>query len=203
MAGIEILQKSGIVGYLILLLSVISVAVIIEKLIVLRSSSLLPQNEVNAFSELFSKGKVADVVELCKSRKSFFSQLIYETVKVMVFFSKDTFIKAYEVSAKKKLAELERGLTLLATIAAISPLLGLLGTVLGMVNIFGVLKGGGAFGSPQELSAGIAEALLTTIFGLIVAIPAVIFYNLFQSKIDKIATEIEKIGITIANRIRG
>ncbi|WP_456457165.1 MotA/TolQ/ExbB proton channel family protein [Thermovibrio sp.] len=203
MAGIELLQKSGVVGYLILLLSVISVAVIIEKLIVLRDSSLLPQNEVSVFSELLSQGKLTDVIELCKSKRSFFSQLIYETVKVMAFFSRDNFIRSYEVSARKKLTELERGLTLLATVAAISPLLGLLGTVLGMVKIFGVLKGAGALGSPQELSAGIAEALLTTIFGLIVAIPAVIFYNMFQRKIDKIAAEIEKIGTAIANRIKG
>jgi biopolymer transport protein ExbB len=73
-----------------------------------------------------------------------------------------------------------------------------------MIKIFGVLTtGASVIGNPQQLSGGIAEALLTTVFGLFVAIPAVVMYNLFQKKLDKIAAEIEAAGILIANNSKG
>ncbi|WP_456342618.1 MotA/TolQ/ExbB proton channel family protein [Thermovibrio sp.] len=204
MEGLEILQKAGVIGYIILLLSVISVAIIIEKLLILRLGKLIPKEDLGLLVEFLSQGNIPDAVELCKKRKSFLTDVVYEAIKNMGVATRENFVSAFEVSAKRKLNELERGLTLLATIAAISPLLGLLGTVIGMVKIFGVLTvGSGAIGNPQELSAGIAQALLTTIFGLIVAIPAILMYNAFQKKLDKIATELESAGILIANNFKG
>jgi len=202
--GVEILQKAGVVGYVILFLSVISVAIIIEKLLVLRLSKLLPKEDLRLIVEFLNQGNIPDAVELCKKRRSFLTEVIYEAIKNMGVPTRENFLSSFEVSAKRKLSELERGLTLLATIAAVSPLLGLLGTVIGMVKIFGVLNaGGGAIGNPQELSAGVAQALLTTIFGLVVAIPAIVMYNIFQRKLDKIATELESAGILIANNFKG
>ncbi len=204
MVGVEILQKAGVVGYVILFLSVISVAIIIEKLLVLRLSKLLPKEDLRLIVEFLNQGNIPDAVELCKKRRSFLTEVIYEAIKNMGVPTRENFLSSFEVSAKRKLSELERGLTLLATIAAVSPLLGLLGTVIGMVKIFGVLNaGGGAIGNPQELSAGVAQALLTTIFGLVVAIPAIVMYNIFQRKLDKIATELESAGILIANNFKG
>ncbi|RKQ63982.1 biopolymer transport protein ExbB [Thermovibrio guaymasensis] len=204
MVGVEILQKAGVVGYVILFLSVISVAIIIEKFLVLRLSKLLPKEDLRLIVEFLSQGNIPDAVELCKKRRSFLTEVIYEAIKNMGIPTRENFLSSFEVSAKRKLSELERGLTLLATIAAVSPLLGLLGTVIGMVKIFGVLNaGGGAIGNPQELSAGVAQALLTTIFGLVVAIPAIVMYNIFQRKLDKIATELESAGILIANNFKG
>ena len=204
MVGVEILQKAGVVGYVILFLSVISVAIIIEKFLVLRLSKLLPKDDLRLIVEFLSQGNIPDAVELCKKRRSFLTEVIYEAIKNMGVPTRENFLSSFEVSAKRKLSELERGLTLLATIAAVSPLLGLLGTVIGMVKIFGVLNaGGGAIGNPQELSAGVAQALLTTIFGLVVAIPAIVMYNIFQRKLDKIATELESAGILIANNFKG
>jgi biopolymer transport protein ExbB len=203
MEGLIILKKSGLIGLLLLLLSVLSVAIIIEKLIVLRLNKLVPKEELNLLVEFLSRGDVPDAVELCKRRRSFLTDVVYESIKTMGAMSRENFLSAFEVSAKRKFNELERGLTLLATIAAISPLLGLLGTVVGMVKIFGVLTvGGGAIGNPQELSAGIAQALLTTIFGLVVAIPAIVMYNIFQKKLDKVAAELESAGVLIANNFK-
>jgi biopolymer transport protein ExbB len=99
--------------------------------------------------------------------------------------------------------ELERGMAFLASVAAISPLLGLLGTVLGMMKIFGVLTAGGSsIGNPQQLSAGIAEALLTTVMGLLVAIPALFAYNLINRRLDKVVAELEQAGILLYNALK-
>jgi len=203
MGGLEVLQKSGIVGYLIFALSVVALAIVLEKLYVLRMRKLVPKDDLRLLVEFFGQGDIGSAVELCRKRKSLLSKIVIETIRNMGQHRKDNFLHAFEVSARRYVIELERGLTLLATTAAVSPLLGLLGTVLGMVKIFGVLTGGGALGNPQQLSAGIAEALLTTIMGLIVAIPAIVMYNVFNKKLDKIATELEAAGILLANNFKG
>jgi len=204
MGGIEIITKAGVVGYILLFLSVVSVAVIIEKLLTLRLSKLIPKDDLTLLVDFLSQGALGDAVELCKKRRSLLLEVVYEALRNMGNATRENFLSAFEVSARRKLSELEKGLTLLATISAISPLLGLLGTVLGMVKIFGVLNpGSAAIGSPQELSAGIAQALLTTILGLAVAIPAIVMYNFFQKKLDKIATELESAGILIVNNFKG
>ncbi len=204
MEAFELLQKSGIIGYILLFLSIISLTIIIEKLIVLRLSKLVPKEDLKLLIDFLSEGNIGDAVELCKRRKSFLNTIVMESLRNIGTPSKENFLHAFEAVAKRKLLELERGLALLATIATISPLLGLTGTVLGMIKIFGVLTASSsAIGNPQQLSAGIAEALLTTVFGLFVAIPAVMMYNLLQKKLDKIAAEVETAGILIANNFKG
>ncbi|GAB6077023.1 MotA/TolQ/ExbB proton channel family protein [Desulfurobacterium crinifex] len=204
MEALGLLQKSGIVGYILFFLSVISVAIIIEKLLILRLSKLVPKEDLRLVVDFLSEGSIGDAVELCKKRRSFLSSIILDALKNIGEPTKDNFLSAFEVTAKRKFIELERGMPLLATVAAVSPLLGLVGTVLGMIKIFGVLTAGStSIGNPQQLSAGIAEALLTTVFGLLVAIPAVIMYNLFQRKLDKIAAEVESAGVLIANNFKG
>ncbi len=204
MEALGLLQKSGIVGYILFFLSVISVAIIIEKLLILRLSKLVPKEDLRLVVDFLSEGSIGDAVELCKKRRSFLSSIILDALKNIGEPTKDNFLSAFEVTAKRKFMELERGMPLLATVAAVSPLLGLVGTVLGMIKIFGVLTAGStSIGNPQQLSAGIAEALLTTVFGLLVAIPAVIMYNLFQRKLDKIAAEVESAGVLIANNFKG
>ncbi len=202
MGGLELLNKSGIAGYGIFLLSVLSLAVILEKLYVLRIKKLIPKEDLRLFVEFLGRGNIGDAVELCKRRKSFLSAVVFDAIKNMGKQNRENFLHAFEVSARRHFSELERGMTLLATTAAVSPLLGLLGTVLGMVKIFGALTGGSGIGNPQELSAGIAEALLTTIMGLVVAIPAIVMYNIFNKKLDKIATEIESAGVLLANNLK-
>jgi len=204
MESLTLLQKSGIVGYILLVLSIISVTIIIEKLLTLRLSRLVPREDLRLLVDFLSEGSVGDAIELCKKRRNLLTSVVLDALKNIGTPTKENFLHAFEVTARRKFLELERGMTLLATIAAISPLLGLIGTVLGMIKIFGVLTtGASAIGNPQQLSGGIAEALLTTVFGLFVAIPAVVMYNLFQKKLDKIAAEIEAAGILIANNFKG
>ncbi|RUM42330.1 MAG: MotA/TolQ/ExbB proton channel family protein [Desulfurobacterium sp.] len=203
METVTLLQKSGIVGYILLALSVISVTIIIEKLITLRLSRLVPKEDLRILVDFLSEGNLGDAIELCKKRKNLLTSIVLDALKNVGEPTKENFLHAFEVTARRKFLELERGMALLATIAAVSPLLGLVGTVLGMIKIFGVLTtGASVIGNPQQLSGGIAEALLTTVFGLFVAIPAVVMYNLFQKKLDKIAAEVETAGILMANNFK-
>jgi biopolymer transport protein ExbB len=198
-----IIQKSGVVGYTLLGLSVISTAIIIEKMFTLRISKLIPPDDVRLIVEFISDGNIADAVEVCKRKRGFISSIVLETLRNIGTPTKENFLSSFEVAARKKFLELERGMAFLATIASISPFLGLIGTVLGMIKIFGVLTAGtSSIGNPQQLSAGISEALLTTVMGLLIAIPATIAYNVFQKKLDLIATEVESIGVLIANNLK-
>ncbi|WP_457567310.1 MotA/TolQ/ExbB proton channel family protein [Desulfurobacterium sp.] len=204
MNAFSIISRSGFIGYILLLLSIVALAIVIEKIIVLRSSKIAPKEEIRTMVMLLSSEKVGDVIEFCKRNKFLISEIIIEAFRNIGEISRTNFLNAFEVIARKKIAELERGMTLLATIATVAPLLGLLGTVLGMVKIFGVLDTGtSAMANPQQLSAGIAEALLTTVFGLIVAVPSYVAYNLLQRKLDKLVLDIEQAGVIIANNLKG
>jgi len=100
-----------------------------------------------------------------------------------------------QVAEKQAANRMERGLVLLEIVAVISPLLGLLGTVIGMVQVFDVISQIGA-GHAQALSSGISQALISTIAGLVVAIPALIAYSVYTRKVDNLLLEIEKaVGI--------
>jgi biopolymer transport protein ExbB len=99
-------------------------------------------------------------------------------------------------------AELERYLNALGTIAAVSPLLGLLGTVTGMIQAFTVITAAGV-GNPTLLAGGIAEALVTTAAGLIVAIPSLIFHRYFNSLVDRLAIEMESKSLKLLEMIQG
>ncbi len=204
MDAFTLLNKSGAVGYLLLLLSVIALAITIEKLFILRVSRIVPKSQVRLIVDFLSSGSVGDAIEVCKRNRNPFSDIIIDTLKNIGEMTKKNFLSAFEVTAKRKVMELERGLPLLSTIAAVAPLLGLTGTVLGMMKIFGVLNAGAStITNPQQLSGGIAEALLTTVFGLFVAIPSVVMFNIFQRKLDRIASEIESAGVLIANNFKG
>ena len=104
-------------------------------------------------------------------------------------------------------AKLERYLPALATIASAAPLLGLLGTVIGMIEIFGAQGGGISAGSvsgnPQQLAHGISVALYNTAFGLLVAIPSMIFYRHYRAKVDGLVVEMEMQAIKLVEIIHG
>lgn len=97
---------------------------------------------------------------------------------------------------------LERNLTSLGTIAAIAPLIGLLGTVIGMIKVFTVITTEGV-GNPETLAGGISEALITTATGLVVAIPSLIFYRLFRSKISRLVVDMEEQAMKLIEILHG
>ncbi|MDP7639362.1 MAG: MotA/TolQ/ExbB proton channel family protein, partial [Candidatus Hydrogenedentes bacterium] len=96
---------------------------------------------------------------------------------------------------------LERGLTLLEIVAGISPLIGLLGTVLGMVTVFDAITAEG-IGNPQVLSNGISKALVTTVAGLCIAIPSLAFHSYFSRRVESLAMEMQDVAMGFITKVR-
>lgn len=193
----ELIQKGGITMYPIILLSVIALAVFLERLISLRKEKYVPKAFYEQFVSLLKKKNINEAVEVCKANKSALAR-ISETIITNTDLPLSRLLEVAEESGRSEASKLDKFLPSLQTIVAIAPLLGLLGTVLGMIKIFDVIALQGT-GSAEALSSGIAEALLTTAAGLVVAIPAQIFYFIVKARADTIGAALEKASSDVMN----
>ncbi len=195
----EIFVKGGITMYPILLLSIISLAIFLERLFVLRRENYIPKEFEEKLVNSLKKKDIKEAKLLCENNKSSISN-----VSLSIISNTDLpltrLLEVADEAGRREVVKLEKYQPLLQTIVAIAPLLGLLGTVFGMIKIFNVIAMQGA-GQAQDLSAGIAEALITTAAGLIVAIPTQIFYHIVRNRADSIASELEKSASNIMNLI--
>ncbi len=191
----EIIQKGGIVMYPILLCSVLSLAIFFERLWSLREGKIIPKNFIKEIEDFLRMKKYNEALALCGSSNSSIARIIFVGLK-KIGKPRDEIKDAVNEQGKQEAMELERFLTTLGTISGISPLLGLLGTVTGMIKTFNVLALSKQLGNPGMLSAGISEALITTAAGLIVAIPSFIFYKYFTAKVDRLVIKMEAITIS-------
>lgn len=193
----ELIQKGGITMYPIILLSVIALAVFLERLISLRKEKYVPKAFYEQLVNLLRKRNINEAVEVCKANKSALAR-ISETIITNTDLPLSRLLEVAEESGRSEASKLDKFLPSLQTIVAIAPLLGLLGTVLGMIKIFDVIALQGT-GSAEALSSGIAEALLTTATGLVVAIPAQIFYFIAKARADAIGAALEKASSDVMN----
>lgn len=195
----ELIQKGGIIMYPIILLSVIALAVFLERLISLRKEKYVPKAFYEQLVSLLKKKNINEAVEVCKANKSALAR-ISETIITNTDLPLSRLLEVAEESGRSEVSKLDKFLPSLQTIVAIAPLLGLLGTVLGMIKIFDVIALQGT-GSAEALSSGIAEALLTTAAGLVVAIPAQIFYFIAKARADAIGAALEKASSEVMNML--
>ncbi len=193
----ELIQKGGITMYPIILLSVIALAVFLERLISLRKEKYVPKAFYEQLVSLLKKKNINEAVEVCKANKSALAK-ISETIITNTDLPLSRLLEVAEESGRSEVSKLDKFLPSLQTIVAIAPLLGLLGTVLGMIKIFDVIALQGT-GSAEALSSGIAEALITTAAGLVVAIPAQIFYFIAKARADAIGAALEKASSEVMN----
>lgn len=193
----ELIQKGGITMYPIILLSVIALAVFLERLVSLRKEKYVPKAFYEQLVSLLKKKNINEAVEVCKANKSALAR-ISETIISNTDLPLSRLLEVAEESGRSEASKLDKFLPSLQTIVAIAPLLGLLGTVLGMIKIFDVIALQGT-GSAEALSSGIAEALLTTAAGLVVAIPAQIFYFIAKARADAIGSALEKAASDVMN----
>lgn len=193
----ELIQKGGITMYPIILLSVIALAVFLERLISLRKEKYVPVAFYEQLVSLLKKRNINEAVEVCKANKSALAR-ISETIITNTDLPLSRLLEVAEESGRSEASKLDKFLPSLQTIVAIAPLLGLLGTVLGMIKIFDVIALQGT-GNAEALSSGIAEALLTTAAGLVVAIPAQIFYFIAKARADAIGSALEKASSDVMN----
>jgi biopolymer transport protein ExbB len=188
---LDYFNKGGIVMYFILLASILGVAIAIERYIFLKKIENSKKKLLSISLEKINKGQVRDLMAIYDSENNTVSRIFKTAIETYLKgASKEDIENSIGDIAKIELPIINRYLYLLGTMVSISPMLGLLGTVTGMIKATTVLAEKG-LSSPSELLAGIAEALITTAAGLIVAIPLLIIYNYLVNKAEGIIQEIE------------
>ncbi|QQO09032.1 MotA/TolQ/ExbB proton channel family protein [Breznakiella homolactica] len=187
---LDVLIKGGPVMIFIALCAVAATVIVIERLLYFRSVRKEYNSLVPSLTDLLKRGKFSEAAVLCENAASPLAKM----VKAGLDFAdrgEQSVRDAVSHASQREMPRLERYISALGTIANISTLLGLLGTVTGNIRAFGVLAASGAMGNPALLAGAIAEALITTAAGLIVSIPATIFYNFFVSRSNRIIVDTE------------
>lgn len=183
---IEYFVKGGIIMYPILLCSVVSFTIIIERLIFYASIKINP-NILQKIFELISAGSIEKAKKLAETLPEIIRVIILKGIEEM---HSTNFEEIVQDVAEQQITKLERFLPLLSAIASISTLLGFTGTVTGMIKAFESIAAAG-YASPQVVAKGIAEALITTAAGLIVAIPTVAFFHYFNYRVNRYVLQLE------------
>ncbi|MBL8490751.1 MAG: MotA/TolQ/ExbB proton channel family protein [Rhodocyclaceae bacterium] len=195
-----ILQAAGWPIWPLLLASIIAVALIIERFTALRRGKILPAGLLTAVvNEFRQKGASEEMVRRLETHSPL--GRVFAAGLANVKSSREVMREAIEESGRAAAMEMERFLTTLGTIASISPLMGLFGTVVGMIEIFGSPTATG--NNPQILAHGISVALYNTGFGLIIAIPSMIFYRHFRARVDHLMVEMEQQAVKLVEVVHG
>ena len=197
----EFLQDAGPLIYPRGICSLVSATIIIERIFSLRRNRVLPPKVVGVVEAVRPGQDVGLAVEVCRKNPGVFSDVMRVGLE-SAFESWEVMRDALLDAGRQKTTILERHLVWLQTIAQAAPLLGLLGTVLGMIKVFAAISLSG-IGDPQALSEGISEALLTTAVGLGIGIPTLIAYNLLLARSEALVTEIESYASHLVTRLRG
>jgi len=206
---LKYLIDGGIFMWVILLASISGLAVIIEKMYTfLSKEKKLSENEKNQLYKALRTGSREEILKLCKDKTDSVSKSVAKIVSNMDINFDELDNSHRQViegiiseSILEQTTELEKGMSLLGTVVNAAPQLGLLGTVTGMIAAFSALTRNGT-NSAKIVAGGISEALYTTAFGLIVAIPALVFYNYFNRRIDVIVAEMERAALQFLSRVK-
>jgi len=186
----SILKSGGILILPILLCGLIATFIIIERIIYFVQIAGKDRKMKEDIQPLLDRKEYDVAKTICDVADTPSSKLISKALASR-FLPAAQIKDAVEAESNRQLPKLDHGLTTIGTIANISTLLGLLGTVTGNISAFGVLGDGGTMGNPAVLAGAIAEALVTTASGLVVSIPALIFYNAFARRANRIIMETE------------
>lgn len=197
---LDMVIKGGIMMIPIFICSVIAIAIIIERWIVIRRTRKSSHLIVLQVKNILSSGTVEQAIGHCEQSKDMTARLLIEGLRRW-HESKQEIVEALENAGREELYNLERHIPTLATIAGLAPLFGFLGTVTGMVRAFMVVQQLGGNVNASVLAGGIWEALVTTVAGLVVGIPALVYYNHFVSKIQQIAFELSRISFELVEFI--
>ncbi len=197
---LHLIEAAGWPSILLVIASVVGLAIIFERLFVLRSSRVLPEGLLNdVLTQVREHGISPELVQKLESGSPL-GRILSAGLR-NERNSREAMKESIEEAGRAVLVDLERSLSTLGTVASISPLLGLFGTVVGMIMLFGSQNPAGS--SPTELAQGISVALYNTAFGLVVAVPSMIFYRLFRSRIDRMIAEMEQQAIKLVEVLHG
>jgi biopolymer transport protein ExbB len=191
----DLIVKGGIFMYPIIFCSIVALAVFFERLWVLRRKHIIPEDFIRNVEDLLKKQKISEAIFLCQSDVSSIAKIflagLRSTQKGMWLVK-----EAIEERGSREATTLEKNVGILSTIANLTPLLGLLGTVSGMIKTFNAISVHG-IGNPAPLAGGIAEALITTATGLCIAIPTLVCYRFLKDKANALIFEMEENSIRL------
>ena len=180
-----------VVYVLLFVTSVVGLAFIVERAFALRWRRVVPSEVEAAVESCQAHEDVPMLRRVCEQHKSPISRLLLLAAEHLDW-PKNEAVDAIQTRARQEIARLERGLVVLEIIVGIAPLLGLVGTILGMMTAFGNVGKAGQI-DPAELAKGISLILRATLFGLLIAIPSLVFWSYYSKKVESIAVEMESL----------
>jgi biopolymer transport protein ExbB len=197
---LSILQAAGWPIWLLLTASIIGLALIIERLLYLRRRRILPPTLLQEVIRVYHNGKIDANVVNTLEQNSPLGRVLAAGLR-NVDAPREVMKESIEEAGRGAAHELERFLTTLGTIATLAPLMGLFGTVVGMIEIFGAQNAAGS--NPAELAHGISVALYNTGFGLAIAMPTLVFYRHFRASVDSFVIDMEQQAVKFVDTVHG
>jgi len=198
----EIIKAAGWPIWPLIFASIVAVAIIIERLLALREQQIVPKALLPEVQNWLSQGRAGVTAEaLARLEKHSMLGTVFASALKNLGAPREVMKEAVEESGRAVAHKLEKYLTTLGTIATVAPLLGLLGTVIGMVELFGAFTATGH--DVAQFARGISVALYNTAGGIVVAVPAMIFYRHFRGKIDGFIVEMEQEAVKLVEIIHG
>lgn len=196
-----LLKHSGPIGWVIILLSVVGVALIVEHAVTLRRDKLAPPHIIDEIESLMEEENYQETLELCEAEPGFLTNVVAAALpRVNAGF--DAIEQSIQEMGEEETIKLNSKVGWLNLIASIAPLFGLLGTVLGMIDAFRTIATKKGAADPADLAAGIYSALITTVEGLAVGIPTLVAYFYFRTKVTMLVLEIGAIVEQLFDRFR-
>lgn len=181
---------AGVIEYVIIAVSIAATTLIIDNLLKIRVTTAMPPDVVAETQKLMKERAYNDVLNLCQSKRSYFADVLRAgLLKLRHDFS--AVQEAVTDALDKGGSAMHSKIGILSFLAKIAPMLGLLGTVVGMINSFGNIARASALNKPELLAQGVSQALITTATGLTVAIPVMLFYFVLRDRVNRIILEVE------------
>jgi len=187
---IDLAQKGGWIMIVLLVLSLVAFFIFIQRFLIIRRSNKNDEGFMNRIKDYIYDGKIDSALNLCRKTKSPSASMIEKGISRLGRPMNDVLV-AIENVGNIEVAKLEKGLSILSTIAAAAPMIGFLGTVTGMVRAFFAMANAGTNVDINMLSSGIYEALVTTVGGLIVGIITLFGYNYLVAQVDNVVNNLE------------
>ncbi len=195
-----IFQAAGWPIWLLLIASIVAMALIVERLLYLRRSKLLPRTLFDDVVQVYRKGNASAATIDTLEQNSPLGAVLAAALR-NVDAERESMKDAIEDAGRAQAHVLERFLTTLGTIATLAPLMGLFGTVVGMIEIFGAQNASGT--NPTQLAHGVSVALYNTGFGLAIAMPALVFYRHFRALVDDFVIDMEQQAVKFVDIVHG
>ena len=196
----KLIYEAGFIGLAIILLSVAGLALAIEHFVTIRRDKLLPADFVLELEDLFEQEEYEDALRICEGEENFLAQTVGPAIAKMDH-GYESMTDAMNEAGEESSLSLHHKISYVALIANIAPMLGLLGTVVGMIRTF-LTFASKPSATAQDLAPGISQALMTTVMGLIVAIPMMIVFQFFRNRVLRLVLESSNIAADLIRRFK-